>query len=201
MSSQPVAMAPEPAPMSPRRCRAHSSQSGQPCRAYATRGATVCVTHGGAAGQVKAKARDRLAQAKVGAFLAAQGDETDGDPLDILLRQLSVSDAVTERVRALVAELDEIVCANHHGDDKPHAYVKLWAEWADRTARLAKLGMDNGLAEKAIERLARISERQGEDMVETFTASMDDPELNLSPEQKGAARKAVARHLRSTDKE
>ncbi len=32
------------------RCHAHSSQTGQPCRAWAVRGKTVCIAHGGAKG-------------------------------------------------------------------------------------------------------------------------------------------------------
>jgi len=194
-------MAPTPAPMaSPRRCRAHSSQTGAPCQAFAIRGGLTCVAHGGAASHVKAKAKERLAQQKVGAFLAAQGiDEANGDPLTILLEQLSVSAGVTDRVRELVAELEEIVTANHHGDDKSHVLLKLWAEWSDRTARLAKLGLDNGLAEKALERLSRIGETQAFEMVEAFTAAMNDPVLNLSDEQKAAAKKAAARHLRATN--
>lgn len=43
------------------RCRAHSSRTGEPCRRQAIRGATVCRTHGGAAPQVQAKAKERLA--------------------------------------------------------------------------------------------------------------------------------------------
>jgi hypothetical protein len=46
----------------PRRCTAHK-QNGQPCRRYAARGGNVCRVHGGAAPQVVAKARERLALA------------------------------------------------------------------------------------------------------------------------------------------
>jgi hypothetical protein len=46
----------------PRRCVAHT-HAGQPCRRYAVRGANVCRVHGGAAPQVVAKARERLALA------------------------------------------------------------------------------------------------------------------------------------------
>ena len=46
----------------PRRCTAHR-QDGKPCRRYAARGANVCRVHGGAAPQVVAKARERLALA------------------------------------------------------------------------------------------------------------------------------------------
>ena len=46
----------------PRRCTAHT-HAGAPCRRYAARGANVCRVHGGAAPQVVAKARERLALA------------------------------------------------------------------------------------------------------------------------------------------
>jgi hypothetical protein len=46
----------------PRRCTA-DTQAGKPCRRYAIRGGTVCRVHGGAAPQVKAKARQRLDEA------------------------------------------------------------------------------------------------------------------------------------------
>ena len=46
----------------PRRCTAHT-HAGTPCRRYAARGANVCRVHGGAAPQVVAKARERLALA------------------------------------------------------------------------------------------------------------------------------------------
>ncbi|OBF96340.1 hypothetical protein A5773_13005 [Mycobacterium sp. 852014-52450_SCH5900713] len=46
----------------PRRCTAHK-HNGDPCMRYAARGANVCRVHGGAAPQVVAKARERLALA------------------------------------------------------------------------------------------------------------------------------------------
>jgi len=42
------------------RCTAHRT-NGLPCRAWAVRGAVVCVAHGGAAPQVRRAARRRLA--------------------------------------------------------------------------------------------------------------------------------------------
>jgi hypothetical protein len=42
------------------RCKAHSSRTGAPCQAWAVRGASVCVKHGGAAPQVKRKAEERI---------------------------------------------------------------------------------------------------------------------------------------------
>ena len=50
-------------PTPERRCRAHSSRTGAPCKNAAIKGATVCRFHGGAAKQVKANARARLENA------------------------------------------------------------------------------------------------------------------------------------------
>jgi hypothetical protein len=44
------------------RCTAHC-QSGRPCRAFAIKGGSVCVSHGGAARQVRYAAQRRLATA------------------------------------------------------------------------------------------------------------------------------------------
>jgi len=45
------------------RCTARSTTTGQPCRAWAIHGGTVCVAHGGRAPQVRAAATRRLQQA------------------------------------------------------------------------------------------------------------------------------------------
>lgn len=41
-------------------CRAKAKATGERCRRQALMGATVCIVHGGAAPQVKAKARERV---------------------------------------------------------------------------------------------------------------------------------------------
>lgn len=46
-----------------RRCRAHSTRTGERCKNLALQGATVCRFHGGLAPQVKAKAKVRLEMA------------------------------------------------------------------------------------------------------------------------------------------
>lgn len=42
------------------RCHANSGRSGEPCKRWAIRGATVCPTHGGLAPQVRQSAALRL---------------------------------------------------------------------------------------------------------------------------------------------
>ncbi len=50
-------------PHAAKRCTAHSSRTGKPCKGFRVPGATVCKMHGGSAPQVKAKARQRLEEA------------------------------------------------------------------------------------------------------------------------------------------
>lgn len=42
------------------RCSAHSSQTGEPCKRWASHGTTVCTSHGARAAQVRIKAEERL---------------------------------------------------------------------------------------------------------------------------------------------
>lgn len=60
-----------------RRCRAHR-KDGQPCRCYAVTGAFVCRMHGGAVGQVKRKARERVLEADIARTLAAWSSSRAG---------------------------------------------------------------------------------------------------------------------------
>lgn len=49
-------------------CTAHKTGTGEPCRAASIIGGTVCVYHGGASPQVRAKALSRLEAAVPGAL-------------------------------------------------------------------------------------------------------------------------------------
>lgn len=50
-------------PHAAKRCTAHSSRTGKPCKGFRVPGATVCKMHGGSAPQVRAKAQQRLTEA------------------------------------------------------------------------------------------------------------------------------------------
>jgi hypothetical protein len=43
-----------------RRCRAHSSRTGEPCKKAAIIGGVVCPTHGGSVKRVRMSARERI---------------------------------------------------------------------------------------------------------------------------------------------
>jgi len=84
---------------------------------------------------------------------------------------------------------------NHSGDEVPHVLVRLWSEERDRAARLAKMAIDAGLAEKQV----RLAERQGQIIAQIFTTVLDDDSLGLSREQRDAGRSLAARHLRALE--
>ena len=56
--------------MTRERCSATSKQTGKPCRAWAIEGGKVCISHGGRAKQVQAKAAERLLTARIRGELA-----------------------------------------------------------------------------------------------------------------------------------
>lgn len=82
-------------------CTAVSKQTGKQCEAKAIPGGTVCRWHGGAAGQVKAKAAVRAELLGWGL-----GDATV-DPGEVLLRLVTQSAARAERYAILLEDAYE----------------------------------------------------------------------------------------------
>lgn len=57
----------------PKKCKAHSSQTGEPCKQYAIPGSTVCHWHGGNAPASRDAARRRLAALVPDAITGIEG--------------------------------------------------------------------------------------------------------------------------------
>jgi hypothetical protein len=88
-----------------RQCVATSTRSGERCRKAPVRGATVCATHGGSVGRVKAAAARRVAEADAAAAAGKYGapvQTTAGEALrDELERTAGIVSWLTGRVQAL----------------------------------------------------------------------------------------------------
>lgn len=93
--------------MEPRRCGARSSRTGEPCRAWAVVGATVCVAHGGAAPQVRRAAARRLASEQVARKLAEVEVTPIGDPLEELERLAGEAIALKNFLASRVAAIEQ----------------------------------------------------------------------------------------------
>lgn len=91
------------------RCTARK-RSGDQCRAFAVKGATVCRMHGGAAPQVRSAAKVRAAELEahtVAARMVARAG-VDVDPIEHLLESLHRAAALVEVWGEMVAGLDEL---------------------------------------------------------------------------------------------
>jgi hypothetical protein len=180
-------------------CTAISKQTGKQCKAKAIPGGTVCRWHGGAAGQVKAKAAIRAEVMNWGL-----GD-THVDPGEVLLRLVTQSAARAQRyaseLESLVDEegltaamIGEIQIPTKHGGYKAGEYIRgvaqLEAQERDRCANFATKAVAAGLAERTV----RIAERQGQLMVEMVQAALR--EVDVSPLRPPAFKAALARQAR-----
>ncbi len=76
------------------KCSAKSSRTGEPCQRWAMNGTNVCQMHGGAARQVRLKARERLNE------MAGRAIDT----LDIAMEKINIDSSVA--VKAAIAVLD-----------------------------------------------------------------------------------------------
>jgi hypothetical protein len=88
-----------------RRCTATSKQTHERCKNAAIAGGNVCRFHGGRAGQVLAKAKQRVELAKVEAELVRLGGSIDVDPGEALLVMVKEAAWNVAFLRELIAEL------------------------------------------------------------------------------------------------
>jgi dGTP triphosphohydrolase len=176
-------------------CTARSKRSGERCKAYPVRGATVCNTHGGAAIQVRAAAQRRLAAEKVESeirnAIAFESREGVQDPLEQLARLADESMAMKEALAGRINELKSIRYSAHgSGTEQLRAEVALYERAMDRTARFLDLLVKSGFEE----RRTRMSEEQGAAIVQALRAIF--ARLMLTPEQQQLLPTVVPEELR-----
>lgn len=137
------------------KCAAHKVSTGEPCKAWAVVGARVCVAHGGAAPQVKAKAAQNIAEAKARRALEGLEEyEAVTDPIERL--QLLAGRA--ERFMAIVgARVEELTSMRYRTESEQlraevAVYERAIASTGKLLVDLARLNLD--------ERAVRLQEAQ-----------------------------------------
>ncbi len=175
----------------PRRCTALARSSGERCRRAAILGGTVCRVHGGAAPQVKAAAKKRLAledlrSADFGLALAELeievGDRSPVEQLEVALKRTS---AMTEALRLMVGALtvpgDErtkhpevwhrggIFNPDRFGEESTHAILEEYGRWLDRQGRLSEIAIRVGFDERRV----RLVESQAQLMATVLFGTVD----------------------------
>lgn len=161
------------------RCAAHRS-NGEPCRAYAVRGATVCVTHGGASPQVRAAAARRQAEEKAAKTMRLFAAPVDIDPAHALLELVQWTAGEVRYWRAEVERIaadtpDALTWSRQAHEDGytsgdqggpfeksteqavPHVAYRMLTDAQDRLAKYAAAALRAGVEERRV----RLAEDQG----------------------------------------
>lgn len=192
-----------PDPSLPGRCTAKTKRG--PCKAWPVQGATVCVTHGGAAPQVKAAAGKRLAVAEWAKSFGAPAE--DADPSQTVLDEIRWAAGHVAWLRERVQETDPealvwgIESEVDRGSGplpgvdvtkaaKASMWVQLYGQERDRLTRMCEVAHRMGIAARQVE----LAERVGSLMADLLRGVLGD--LALSEEQQQIAATAVPRHLR-----
>ena len=168
---------------------------GEQCRAWAVRGAEVCVAHGGAAPQVKAAASQRIAHAQAEKAVQTYGLSREIGPEEALLEEVHWTAGHVAWLRQVVAELEqkELRQFSPTGEGGGKWDVSVWVELYQRERThlvgVCKAAIAAGIAERAV----RLEERRGELVAELLRVAIEA--AKLSPGQQEAAYGAIRGHL------
>jgi hypothetical protein len=167
-----------------RKCSARKT-TGEPCRAWAIVGGEVCVAHGGAAPQVKAKAARRAAEEKAQAILAGIKDfEPVTDPIGELERLAGRAVRWLEVLEGIVADLNRIryTTESEQIDGRIIVFERAMTTAGKLLTDLARLNLD--------ERAVRLQEAQVALLAGALAEAL--AEAGLAPEQRQAITVRVA---------
>jgi len=137
-------------------CSATSKRSGLPCQCYPMQGGTVCSTHGGMAGQVKAKAAARQALAKVEAevraALATESFVGVLNPLEFMSQLLAEARSGKNVLGGMVNDLEGRLRYEAHGagTEQTRAEVILYERALDRCAKFADMLIRSGFENRKL---------------------------------------------------
>ena len=164
------------------RCSARRGD-GQPCRGYAIVGGSVCDAHGGRAGQVRAAAQRRVAQAKAKRIVLSEGYREVADPVTALAR-------LAGEIEALKDALGQAAAGLEIGSlDGASPVLDAYERALDRTRQILVAMVRLGLEA----RLVQLDERQAQVMEAVLEAAL--AELRLPARAADRARAVLTREL------
>lgn len=173
------------------KCTATSKTTGQQCAQLVRADAKVCRFHGGKAPQVRAKVDERALLAQAASYVHQNGWQPVINPLtalaDVAGEITSMKDFLRERVQAIGQRIRE---TSDKGDEQLRAELAAY-----QVALRDVVGALNTIARLNIdERLARISEAQGQMILRAFDAGL--AAVGVAGPAAKTARQAAVRHLR-----
>lgn len=161
-------------------CLAHN-RAGKACSRGRIDGGLTCNMHGSGAPQVKAAAarrvRTREVTAEAGAFIAHEGIEPIGDPLDELSKLAAAAQAMCDALGARVNYLGDLTSMDAAGKETIKAEVLLLERAMDRAARMLDMLVRAGFMERQV----KIQEGTADAVVNVLQRIF--ARLALTPEQ------------------
>jgi hypothetical protein len=182
------------------RCIGHrtTDEGLVPCGAWPIRGAEVCGAHGGRAPQVRAQAKQRLAEAKAREAVATYGIPIEIGPSEALLEELHRTAGHVAWLARIVAELepDDLVWGLVEETDRPagersmggvetkhkavpNQWLLLYQKERHHLAQVSKACVDAGISERVVQ----MWEQLGSRYVQVIERVLD--RLELTVEQRG----------------
>lgn len=187
-------------------CTAKAKTTGSRCKRTPVPGLDKCKLHCGMKPEdARAKGAENIARQRIGALLAIEApDHTYADPLDGLLMEVALSAWAVKVLGDIVSGLDALYAPSRKviakgetrtveaGDMKVHIAVQMWTEERDRHARLCKMAIEAGIAERQV----RVVEEQGVLFARVVEEVFGDPSLGLDAEKRALGLRLVGRKLR-----
>jgi DNA gyrase/topoisomerase IV subunit A len=167
------------------KCTAHKTDTGAPCKAWAMVGSKVCVAHGGAAPQVRAKAAQNIAEAEARRALEGLEDyEAITDPIERLQLLAGRAERFMEIVGTRVEELTSMRYRTESEQLRAEVavYERAIASTGKLLVDLARLNLD--------ERAVKLQEAQVAILAGALAEAL--AEAGLAPEQRQAITVRVA---------
>lgn len=202
-------------------CYGHRKGDGHFCTKYPPKGSKVCLSHGGGARQVRAKAKERTEMEAVREQANRLGVPKDVDPGPALIGLVREAAGNVEFYRTLVAEVqihpdkDELTVDDegshwkrgaagiygrtYHqsgiptGEAKPNILVTLYNDERDRLAGYCQAALRAGVDERRLQLQEQEARELMEGVVKAITAA------KLTPQQAEVFRREFADHLRRAE--
>jgi hypothetical protein len=180
-------------------CTAHNAKTGKPCKKPPMAGATVCLSHGGKAPQVKDAAARRAQEREARALATRMIGEVDlkayADPFDALEFVTSYSYAFAERLARIVAAIpdDQLRYQGKLGEQLRGEVTAVQRALAD-AGRVATDSLKLGLAE----RRAKLQEHTVDVIEQALRAAIEASGADLDGQ--GRALSVLHRELRQIER-
>ena len=177
------------------RCSATSKQTGEPCRAWAIEGGKVCISHGGRAKQVQAKAAERLLTARIRGELAKVEIEPITDPAAAYADLAGEQWAFKELARQQIEVLESWASWSEGAGEQIKATVQVYTAALAQTQKTLADMLRIGLSAEA---LRAAKERPSREQAEALQRVIDGllGGLDLSAEQRAKVPAALTEAVR-----